>query len=284
MPLSEILNGNKQLPNPRHIIHTSGHENQTFDSLIAAAGDDQARSTSSHIGVLGAFNINSTSKHAWKVMLGSLQNYDLPEISMDGKFDSWETPRGIHFSKFGHHLKTTGWDPVMGALDKNFWQGFRSLSAEEVDALAEKIVEEVRQRGPFRSMAEFVNRDPYSERKESQRKGALQAALDQTVNHQDSLKEVGGAVNAIAGDHFSQDAYDGESEAAGFAGYLNQSDILQSIAPLMQARSDYFTIRTVGISLDVNGEVAATAICQAQVQRFSAYMDDRDPATAKLKT
>ena len=56
------------------------------------------------------------------------------------------------------------------------------MPAGRGDLLAEAIVEEVKARGPFRSMAEFVNRK-LNGTADQQRKGALQAALDLTVNN-----------------------------------------------------------------------------------------------------
>lgn len=40
----------------------------------------------------------------------------------------------------------------------NIWDCFRELTPEEIDRLAEEIVAEVRLRGPFLSLADFVNR------------------------------------------------------------------------------------------------------------------------------
>ena len=58
------------------------------------------------------------------------------------------------------------------------------LSDSEIDLLAREIVRQVRLRGPFVSMSQFVNRSlaEYSTAQEVTRSGALQAALDETVN------------------------------------------------------------------------------------------------------
>jgi hypothetical protein len=149
---------------------------------------------------------------------------------------------------------------------------------KELDALAREIVVEVKSRGPFRSFADFVNRDPDSPDPNHQRKGALQAALDRALNS--SLgEEIGGTASKPAGPQFSE-ATNSESEASGFAGHLMQGDVLQALAPVMQVRSDYFRIRASGECLDATGKVLARAICEACVQRGAAYHDPVDPPEA----
>ena len=66
--------------------------------------------------------------------------------------------------------------------------------------------------------------------------------------------------------------------ASANASYLTQGDVLQSLAPILQVRSDYFRIRTCGEALDSNGKVAARAWCEALVQRTSDYLNPVDPA------
>ncbi len=72
-----------------------------------------------------------------------------------------------------------------------------------------------------------------------------------------------------------------ENVAVGSASYLMQGDVLQSLAPILQVRSDYFRIRTCGEALDGNGKVTARAWCEAYVQRRSSYVDPLDQAHKK---
>jgi len=50
-------------------------------------------------------------------------------------------------------------------------------------------------------------------------------------------------------------------------GNVTQADLLQSLGPVLMARSDTFVIRTYGSSLDPDGKVIAEAWCEAVVQR-----------------
>jgi hypothetical protein len=164
----------------------------------------------------------------------------------------------------------------MSGDSDSFWQGWRSLTETELDQLATEIVNEVRARGPFRSRAEFVNRNPFSARPADQLKGPLQAALDRTVNATYPTT-VGEPSAQPIGAQFSR-AINGENSAVGNASYLQQGDLLQSLAPILQVRSDYFRIRTSGEALDASGKVIARAWCEAFVQRGSSYVDSRDAA------
>lgn len=268
----QVVSGVQALPNPRYSFHPQSGDS-SFDQLLEDAGEDAPRALTARLGVEGAFNVNSTSVDAWKAVLSSLADFEFPAISTNAQTVTWADPAGIRLPRFGHVLSTSGWASGDGPESNEFWQSYRKLSQDELESLAEEIVREVRQRGPFRSLADFVNRDPEAEDINHQRKGALQAALDNTVN---SLltEEVGEAVvDRPVGEQFSE-AFNGESQAGGFAGYLLQGDILQSLAPILQVRSDYFRIRAVGQSLDLNGEVVAQAVCEAYVQRVADYIDD----------
>lgn len=273
MPFKAFANGDRQLTNSRHRLRPLPGDD-SFDTILEDAGENGARAIAARILVEGAFNVNSTSKEAWKAVLSSMADFEMPVLSADGSSAAWETPEGVRFPRFGHLMDADGWEPSDGPRDPSYWRGFRQLSAGELDKLAEEIVVEVRERGPFRSFADFVNRDPDSDRELSQRKGALQAALDRAINNQDA-GTMGNETALASGSLFSNAAKD-ESQSAGHAGYLLQGDVLQSLAPIMQVRSDYFRIRTMGEATDKNGEVIARQYCEACVQRVPEYLDPQD--------
>jgi hypothetical protein len=271
----KLSTGETVLPNPRMTFQPASSDTG-IDAVIAAAGDRAPEAIASRIGVKGAFNINSTSVTAWKAMLSTMGSAELPIMDPGKGTVSWQRPEGVRFNRFGHVLSNSPYEEGGSGADRGFWQGWRELSDSELEKLATEIVTEVKERGPFRSLAEFVNRDPVASDNDHKLKGALQAALDRTVNAK-LPADVGVPARKPVGSAFSN-AITGESNAAGSASYLLQGDVLQSLAPVIQPRSDYFRIRTCGEALDGNGKVIARAWCEAFVQRGSAYVDPTEQA------
>ncbi|MGA2052406.1 MAG: hypothetical protein ABSH19_03750, partial [Opitutales bacterium] len=149
----------------------------------------------------GAFNVNSTSVEAWKAVLASLRG--LPPSASGSQLTTDSTtapnPTGpaanavLAFPRVAATLVTgtnatyqanytfngTGSDaPNAGDSDQSY-AGYRVLSDEDINNLATAIVQQVRARGPFLSLAQFVNRrlDPANNDPMSV-SGALQSAID----------------------------------------------------------------------------------------------------------
>ena len=273
--MQRLASGDAPLPNPRMtFLPMSG--DVSIDGIIAAGGDRAPEAIAARIRVKGAFNVNSTSKNAWKAVLASMVSNQLPVINPQTGAASWQNPGGIRFNRFSHVLTNRPYQKGGPGDDDPFWQGWRNISDAELDQLATEVVREVKERGPFRSLAEFVNRNPNSSQVPHQRKGALQAALDRVIN-QPLPTSVGRSAIQPPGAPFSA-AIAGESTATANASYLTQGDVLQSLAPILQVRSDYFRIRASGEALDSDGKVAARAWCEAFVQRHSDYLHPADPA------
>ena len=159
------------------------------------------------------------------------------------------------------------------------WNGFRTLTDAQVKTLAQNIVKEVQDRGPFLSLAEFVNRRVSSA--DSGLKGALQAAIDNggvnTAALYDTLR-TSFTEGAMSYGYPSQSRtnINPARTGVGIPGYLTQADVLQSIAPVITARSDTFTIRGYGEAHDAAGKIIATAMCEAVVQRYPDFVDRKD--------
>jgi len=263
-----LVSGEKHLPNPR-MIFSPLQGDTSFKGIIDADKAAAPQAMAARIMIHGAFNVNSTSKTAWKAMLSTMGSSELPVINYTTGNTSWADPKGIRFNRFGHPILEAPYKG--GPRTAAFWQGWRELTEDELDKLAERIVVEVKARGPFKSMAEFVNRKPDGTQ-EQQRKGALQAAIDSIAN--DTLPtNIGRVALSPEGTNFDPNVIKGENQTAGHASYLLQGDVLQSLAPVMQVRSDYFRIRTCGEALDKNNKVIAKAWCEAFVQRMPEYVD-----------
>lgn len=229
----------------------------------------------------GAFNVNSTSKEAWRLMLTSLRGVDTPGTSV--------------FSRFGLPPDTAD---VRGA--GSYWGlKFHSLTDAEIDKLADNIVREVRRRGPFMSIADFVNRRLTNQA--TGLKGPLQAAIDASgLNDRavaaGKMKEGFATKSDVPGGRFPQaKAFDPAAypmttnspaagafpTQAGAPAHLLQMQLLNAIGPSLTVRGDTFVVRAYGESLNANG-VAGKAWIELTVQRLPELLipDDKEPTVA----
>ena len=253
---------------------------KTLASLFSGANPTASATqlTAALLRVEGLFNVNSTSVEAWKAMLGGLRGRGVMTRDNDGA----ETAV----------VGTAGETPVAGLLSPGFamaqgdgqidpkepaqWAGRRVLSDQEIDELARAIVREVRKRGPFLSLADFVNRRVGND-KELARAGAVQSALDSkdsTINaaYTSADRSVPGAVSA----RFPFADAESGAAAHGIPGIVKQADILTPIAPVLSVRSDSFIIRAYGEPVDKGGRVLARAWCEAAVERDRDFVDEID--------
>ncbi len=261
-----FADGTYELANSR-IQLMPGTSTEDFAALVlgnaggTAIDADAYDRVGSELIVNGAFNVNSTSVEAWKALLSSTNGL---EVLYDG--NKTDTANGSAFSRLSMPADTAGAE----------WMGYRELSEAEVQELAEAIVDEVKLRGPFVSLSDFVNRRLADD--DTGLKGALQAAIDATDINDDFNETVTSVPN------ITFDAHAVGATAAGATGYLTQADVLQTIGPVLSARSDTFVIRAYGDSVNpVTGE-KVHAWCEAVVQRVPEYVDTSDAATASPGT
>ena len=166
--------------------------------------------------------------------------------------------------------------------DESRWLGYRELTPDELRQLAAAIVEQVKTRGPFRSLGEFVNRRRTSSPDDTElaRYGALQAALedpDVEINSNYNSDVITEADIAGANYKFKEAALG--SRFHGTPACISQADLLMPLAPIINARSDTFLIRAYGEARSPDGtKITARAWCEAVVQRFPDYLDTADPA------
>ncbi|MFC7337819.1 hypothetical protein ACFQY0_11570 [Haloferula chungangensis] len=208
----------------------------------------------------GGFNVNSTNPLAWESLLLSAAGVRTGPDSV--MFPRILKPKEGEWNGVGPHQTTA-------------WSGQRVLKRDEVRTLAEAIVEEVRRRGPFLSLSDFVNRRLRDD--ETGLSGTLEAAITRAginqsfeqiwpLNNHEELPDFNHPDNIKDPTRINQTAKP-NTTAWGALGHLTQADLLQSLGPVLTARSDSFVVRAYGNSLDPSGKVVAEAWCEAVVQR-----------------
>ncbi|MDP4898550.1 MAG: hypothetical protein NWR03_12315 [Akkermansiaceae bacterium] len=233
--------------------------------------------------IKGAFNVNSTSTAAWAALLRSNRSLAIEYAQGGGTDNSDGTPFPLGASPI---------DPASGAAQH--WAGFSRLSDDDIwdgkgtaetsddTGLAAEIVAQVKLRGPFMSLSDFVNRRISSSATVTNDMGALQAAIE-AVGFNDDVRSSAGGVIA---EYPTVNGYNGEpyfregsvsakrNTATGIPGDITQADILRPLAPRLTARSDTFLIRSYGEVRSEDGtRILAKAVCEAVVQRVPEYFD-----------
>jgi hypothetical protein len=169
----------------------------------------------------------------------------------------------------------------------NEWNGYRELSDYELEELAKQIVEQVRRRGPFLSMSEFVNRRVGTE-SELTRSGALDLALTKAKTNDNSFTT---QIPVEASNFSDGNLYSYKTPlasvgnpAAGAPGWISQGDLMQILEPAATVRGDTFVIRVCGEAQDASGNVTARAYAEAVVQRMPEYVDSIDRPSLNVYT
>jgi hypothetical protein len=293
---NEFLYDGQLLPNRRMIPYTANLSAATFDEIETAYStytNGFADRIASHMMVSGALNINSTSVDTWKVFFSSLKDKPLAYLqnqaaSLETTVSS-DTPVAPGMLPNGEAVTSSELSADANApVDQ--WTSSRSITDVEIDALAKAMVRQVKMRGPFLSLSEFVNRrlDDTPALIDFSVKGALQAALDDPGDSSDPTNRPEVTINAA----FRTAVRKLDAEAAGFTAefpeallgpiaygstpYVDQADILRHLGSTLTPRSDTFVIRAYGDSLDENGNVDARVWCEAVVQRSPEYIDSSD--------
>lgn len=237
--------------------------------------------SSAHLMLNGAFNVNSTSVEAWKGLIASYYfndaqtaNYKIKEKALYSLFPN------LQADEFDE-------DPI--SLEA--FAGYRALNSSEIQSLAEKIVEQVKLRGPFMSLAEFVNRklnkvNPFAQMPKTvlekannpEYMGALDSAIyNSGINRTlDAVKVLESEIHTsyfdgsgnfvIKRQPFNRGA-DMGSSMQGLSSYLQQGDLLEKLGSLLTVRSDTFIIRGYGELVDAVTGNRTGKHCEAVVQR-----------------
>ncbi|MGZ0708857.1 hypothetical protein ACWPKO_11030 [Coraliomargarita sp. W4R53] len=270
----DFLAGTELLPNEAYVPAAGVSAADATSDLLSDT--DAWHGIASKIEVDGMFNVNSTSVAAWTALLSHLNGADVPHLSNANGDISLESG-----SEGSHPVSRTtiAGDPSANPSSFSSQVGTHTrLSQVQIEALATQIVEQVKLRGPFLSLSEFVNRQLVSGDVDLARAGAIETALIK-------LSEMSGAANPYAdiqssfvdvnllGNPAFKEAGEG-NVAYGFPGWVRQADVLRPIAPVLSARDDTFVIRAYGERKDpITGEISARAWCEAVVQRRADYVD-----------
>ena len=253
-----------------------------------AAKSDSWKTIASRLEVEGMFNVNSTSVTAWRALLGHARNQKVPFMKDSGVAWSVDLSNSSDypFSRFSiagdSEAKSAGSSGAFpGATE---FSGYRILDEKLLDALATEIVKQVRLRGPFLSLSEFINRQLSSG--DLALAGTIQAALN-AIAKSTSTNPYAGIVAANNNLSSANPASAGDAEykfpdaavgqaTYGLPGWTRQADVLRALAPIMTARDDTFTIRAYGDARDKSGNITARATCEAVVRRTAEYLDPAD--------
>ena len=134
------------------------------------------------LAIDGAFNVNSTSKDAWFAFLSGLNGMKYLNSTLQGSTaDSVTTgvpfPRSLRQVPDSTNVTDLNFDPA--------WTGYRRLTVGQLNIMATNMVDQVRMRGPFLSLAQFVNRslndadrDKGTDPQDAAVSGALQYVID----------------------------------------------------------------------------------------------------------
>jgi hypothetical protein len=269
-----VADPNKNLLNPR-VLPAAG-ATVAKERLLAgkALHPEAIMRLGAHVLLDGAFNINSTRKDAWRAVLTTARN--------QAKLLTGNPVSATDKTPFGSSglAAAAAASPATNPTEINQWCGFRALDDSQIEELAEQIVEQVKARGPFLSLADFLNRRP-GDSGAARLLGTVQAAIEAT----DLNAAFKGGNRRVATSDFGKlpapevaTAGGGLARSAGIPGYLMQSDVLAAVANELTPRGDTFRLRGYGAATDANGRVVAEAWCEAIVQRLPEYLDPADAA------
>lgn len=220
----------------------------------------------------GQFNVNSTSIAAWESLLRS--NRDLAVTYAQGS----ATDSPSNDTPFPSSARPNSPAAPAGLDSQPEWSGLSRLTDDQINDLATKIVDQVKLRGPFMSLSDFVNHRIGPLNPLTSYSGALQAALD-LATASSGINSGSRAALGSVDPEYTSNIYLGNpplvgKTTGGIAKDITQANLLLPLAPRLSARSDTFRIRAYGeVSSQLSGDVSASAVCEAVVQRLPEYVD-----------
>ncbi len=308
---AEVRSGASRLPNASYVPLATA-AGFTLDTATASlVGSDPAVSPhflrlAAHLKVTGQFNVNSQSVAAWRALLGNLRAQEVPCLPPGAT-----TAVSVAADNPLSRMQVSPERAASGGGTSRAVLGFAVLTDAQLDRLAEEIVRQVRLRGPFLSLSEFVNRrlsEPDGTDTDLSLGGALAMALrklesvsathpasgarsqGKSASTYDELRTAGllppafinynlpGARNFALGEWTDSSGRYTHPKAAegnsnfGMPAWPRQADLLRPLAPVMAVRDDTVVVRAAGTS------GRATAWCELVLVRTPEYVDARIPA------
>lgn len=269
------------MPNPRMVPNPFSGASGPKDVLLSH------RLAAKELMIEAPFNVNTADANAWASLLKAFRGINIPTRSSSSPLSETE-------QAFASLLvPEDGGESSVDSTSPANWAAFQKLSDAQIDLLAESLVREVKNRAPFVSLSDFINRrlvDGVEEealetaKSKTGRSGALQSALDdRTVGINNFVEDypmpqdVGRTVYPIYADQGGVEERAESSiyppgKAAFSGGFVSQGDILAKVGHVLTARGDTFVVRAYGDASE-GGKVIARAWCEAVVQRLPEYID-----------
>jgi len=295
------------LANNRHVLvpDANGAFPDEDDLRDSETGFAQS---AAHIQVDGAFNINSVSVDAWEAVLLQAAGKTIT-TERDGILNDTADETFVAFPRFPDPVYGADDNDVFDALDaqdREQYAGMFVTDRDDIRILAETIVAEIKRRGPFLSLADFINRRQIADARDLDLDyqglmGTLDAAIMRASQNQDVLnyqqifsRTQSWNQNLNPNNPGEASSYSDDVESAlgvprghqstaleGNSANLTQGDVLQVLGAQLSARSDTFVIRSYGEATDpITGEINSSARCEAVVQRIAEPVEFGDSLVA----
>ena len=274
----DLISGKAPLPNVNYKaskLCDSEDDAEILNEVNRLLEPDAWRQIASRLVVDGMFNINSTSVEAWAALLKSQKDspasYLANNVTTATSQLSVTPVEGIPVSRF-----TLSGDPEVESNGAEVLNTFMTFSEDHMDTLAQYIVDEIMERGPFLSLSEFFNRQLTSASNPHSLSGPIESALNSLANDSDSpYNEIKSLYNSDSEVITSPGVFtqaEKVNAVYGTPGWARQADLLRPLAPVLSARDDSFIIRAYGASADQKNK----AWCEAVVTRTADYVDSSD--------
>jgi hypothetical protein len=213
----------------------------TSDALNPAVALPKEYAPARYLMTDGAFNINSTSIEAWvAVLAGQRKRAATMMASGSSSLSSMITTGSTAFPRTLYQPKyTAGAGETMNTSNFTAYGGFRWLTDAQIYALATTLVQEIRLRGPFVSLAHFINR------------GGITGTNSATNPLVQVGPELNGNYGGFGNDTWANGTSDPNGRLPGY--YYNEANTVQVAGALQMAIDRASIINTASLASQLTG-------------------------------